>query len=181
MPRNRVRRGTRYTAVITPHSLDGQGRRLASRAPAPDPRARARGVRGHRPGRPRRRCPARGPARRPPRPPRAAPPPPALLPAGPPAAVAAARAGLRPEQPLEPGADLVVVTSASTGGGRAVLLSAAAVRGSAAATLERLGGPGHWLLALPVSAIAGLQVLCRSVLAGSPPTVRSREEPLSAA
>jgi o-succinylbenzoate---CoA ligase len=105
----------------------------------------------------------------------------AVLPAGPPAVVAAARAVLRPEEPLEPGADLVVVTSGSTGGGRAVLLSAAAVRASAAATLERLGGPGHWLLALPVSAIAGLQVLCRSVLAGSPPTVRSPEEPLSAA
>src|SRR4051812_21756443 len=84
------------------------------------------------------------------------PPPPAVprsgaRPAGPPAVVAAARAVLRPEQPLEPGADLVVVTSGSTGGGRAALLSAAAVRASAAATLERLGGPGHWLLALPVS------------------------------
>src|SRR3954470_25075244 len=105
----------------------------------------------------------------------------AVLPAGPPAVVAAARAVLRPEEPLEPGADLVVVTSGSTGGGRAVLLSAAAGRAAAPATLERLGGPGHWLLALPVSAIAGLQVLCRSVLAGSPPTVRPRWEPLRAA
>src|SRR4051812_6910680 len=75
-------------------------------------------------------------------------------PPGPPAVVAAAGAGLRPEQPLEPGADLVVVTSGSPGGGRAALLSAAAVRASAAATLERLGGPGHCLLALLVSAIA---------------------------
>src|SRR4051794_30793170 len=105
----------------------------------------------------------------------------AVLPAGPPAVVEAARAVLRPEEPLEPGADLVVVTSGSTGGGRAVLLSAAAVRASADATLGRLGGPGHWLLALPVSAIAGLQVLCRSVLAGSTPTTHSRDEPLAAA
>jgi O-succinylbenzoic acid--CoA ligase len=105
----------------------------------------------------------------------------AVLPAGPPAVVEAARAVLRPEEPLEPGADLVVVTSGSTGGGRAVLLSAAAVRASATATLERLGGPGHWLLALPVSAIAGLQVLCRSVLAGSTPTAVVAGEPLSAA
>ena len=52
-----------------------------------------------------------------------------------------------------------------------VLLSAAALRASAAATHERLGGPGSWLLALPVSAIAGLQVLCRSFLAGRPVTV----------
>src|SRR4051812_50019145 len=82
----------------------------------------------------------------------------AVLPAGPPAVVAAARAVLRPEQPLEPGADLVVVTSGSTGGGRAALLSAAAVRASAAAPLERLRGPGHRLVAPPVSALARLHV-----------------------
>ncbi|RBY75041.1 AMP-dependent synthetase [Geodermatophilus sp. TF02-6] len=105
----------------------------------------------------------------------------AVLPAGPPAAVAAARAVLRPEQPLEPGADLVVVTSGSTGGGRGVLLPAAAVRASGEATLARLGGPGHWLLALPVSAIAGLQVLGRSLLVGTEPTVLGRGEPLAAA
>ncbi|HEX2074957.1 MAG TPA: o-succinylbenzoate--CoA ligase [Geodermatophilus sp.] len=105
----------------------------------------------------------------------------AVLPAGSPAAVAAARAVLRPEEPLEPGADLVVVTSGSTGGGRGVLLPAAAVRASAEATLARLGGPGGWLLALPVSAIAGLQVLCRSLLAGREPTVLGTGEPLAAA
>ncbi|MGY1641178.1 o-succinylbenzoate--CoA ligase [Geodermatophilus sp. SYSU D00703] len=100
----------------------------------------------------------------------------AVLPPGPPAAVAAARAVLRPEEPLEPGADLVVATSGSTGGGRGVLLPAAAVRASGQATLDRLGGPGGWLLALPVSAVAGLQVLCRSVLAGTRPTVLARGE-----
>ncbi|MGY1821388.1 o-succinylbenzoate--CoA ligase [Geodermatophilus sp. SYSU D00079] len=105
----------------------------------------------------------------------------AVLPAGPPAAVQAAQRVLRPQEPLEPGADLVVVTSGSTGGGRGVLLSAAAVRASAQATLRRLGGPGAWLLALPVSAIAGLQVLCRSVLAGREPTVLAPGEPLAAA
>jgi O-succinylbenzoic acid--CoA ligase len=105
----------------------------------------------------------------------------AVLPAGPPAAVAAARAALRPGEPLEDGVDLVVVTSGSTGGGRGVLLPAAAVRASAQATLHRLGGPGAWLLALPVSAIAGLQVLCRSILAGTDPTVPTAGEPLGAA
>jgi O-succinylbenzoic acid--CoA ligase len=105
----------------------------------------------------------------------------AVLPAGPPALVEAARAVLRPEEPLEPGADLVVVTSGSTGRGRGVLLSAAALRASATATLDRLGGPGHWVLALPVSAIAGLQVLCRSVLGGDRPTVLGPGEPLGAA
>jgi O-succinylbenzoic acid--CoA ligase len=105
----------------------------------------------------------------------------AVLPDGPAAVVAAARTALRPEEPLEPGADLVVVTSGSTGNGRAVLLSAAALRASAAATHARLGGPGSWLLALPVSAIAGLQVLCRSVLAGTRPVRLRPDEPLSAA
>jgi O-succinylbenzoic acid--CoA ligase len=105
----------------------------------------------------------------------------AVLPAGPPAAVAAAREVLAPDAPLEPGADLVVVTSGSTGGGRGVLLSAAALTASAEATHERLGGPGAWLLALPVSAISGLQVLCRSVVAGEPVTVLAREETLAAA
>jgi O-succinylbenzoic acid--CoA ligase len=105
----------------------------------------------------------------------------AVLPAGPPAAVAAAEAVLRPDEPLEEGADLVVVTSGSTGGGRGVLLSAAALRASAEATLERLGGPGDWLLALPVSAIAGLQVICRSALAGRSPAVLARDEPLAGA
>ncbi|TFV55183.1 AMP-dependent synthetase [Geodermatophilus sp. DF01-2] len=105
----------------------------------------------------------------------------AVLPAGPPAAVEAARTVLRPDEPLEPGADLVVVTSGSAGGGRGVLLPVAAVRASAEATLRRLGGPGAWLLALPVSAIAGLQVLCRSLLGGTEPTVLAQGEPLAAA
>jgi O-succinylbenzoic acid--CoA ligase len=105
----------------------------------------------------------------------------AVLPAGPAAAVAAAREVLAPDEPLEPGTDLVVVTSGSTGSGRGVLLTADALTASATATHERLGGPGGWLLALPVSAIAGLQVLCRSVVAGGAATVLAREETLAAA
>jgi O-succinylbenzoic acid--CoA ligase len=105
----------------------------------------------------------------------------AVLPSGPPALVEAARRALRPEAPLEDGADLVVVTSGSTGDSRGVLLSSAALRASATATHARLGGPGTWLLALPVSAIAGLQVLCRSVLAGTRAEVLAKDEPLAAA
>jgi O-succinylbenzoic acid--CoA ligase len=55
------------------------------------------------------------------------------------------------------------------------------VRASAEATLRRLGGPGAWLLALPVSAVAGLQVLCRSIVGGTDPTVPAPAEPLAAA
>ncbi len=101
----------------------------------------------------------------------------AVLPAGP--AAAAARDVLAPGEPLEDGADLVVATSGSTGGGRGVLLPASALLASATATLDRLGGPGTWLLALPVSAVAGLQVLVRSVLAGTRPAVLAPGEALA--
>jgi len=105
----------------------------------------------------------------------------AVLPGGSPAVVDAARAAVRPDEPVEDGADLVVVTSGSTGAGRSVLLTADALRASAAATAERLGGAGSWLLALPTSAIAGLQVVCRSLLADRLPAVLGPGEPLAAA
>jgi O-succinylbenzoic acid--CoA ligase len=64
---------------------------------------------------------------------------------------------------------LVAVTSGTTGAPKGALLTAAALTASASATHDRLGGPGSWLLALPPHHIAGLQVLVRSVLAGSVP------------
>ncbi len=69
------------------------------------------------------------------------------------------------------GEPLVVRTSGSSGEPKDVVLSHAAVCASARATLDRLGGPGHWLLALPVTGIAGIQVLVRSALAGRPPVL----------
>jgi O-succinylbenzoic acid--CoA ligase len=102
-----------------------------------------------------------------------------VLPDGPTAVVEAALRALQPDEPLEDDAALVVVTSGSTGGGRAVLLSAEAVRSSAGATIDRLGGPGSWVLTLPVSAIAGLQVYCRSLLTGGAPVVLRPHEPLA--
>ncbi|RPF22977.1 AMP-binding protein [Myceligenerans xiligouense] len=65
------------------------------------------------------------------------------------------------------GTALVVRTSGSTGAPREVALSVSALRASAAATHERLGGPGRWFLALPVGHVAGLQVISRSVVAGT--------------
>jgi o-succinylbenzoate---CoA ligase len=76
---------------------------------------------------------------------------------------------LRPDEPVEDGVALVVPTSGSTGDPKGVLLSAAALTASAAATERRLGGPGRWTLALPVTHIAGLQVVLRALRAGSPP------------
>ena len=57
-------------------------------------------------------------------------------------------------------------TSGSTGVPREVLLSASAVRASATATLARLGGGAHWLLAVPATRIAGAMVLARASVGG---------------
>ena len=69
-------------------------------------------------------------------------------------------------------APLVVATSGSTGEPKHVLLSRRALRASATATATRLGGHGQWLLNLPPTYVAGLQVLFRSVLAGTTPVVQ---------
>ncbi|MCP2263695.1 AMP-binding protein [Promicromonospora thailandica] len=69
--------------------------------------------------------------------------------------------------PLPSGTALVLRTSGSTGNPREVALSAAALRASAQATHERLGGPGRWLLVLPPTHVAGVQVITRSVVAGT--------------
>jgi O-succinylbenzoic acid--CoA ligase len=64
---------------------------------------------------------------------------------------------------------LVVETSGTTGRPKRVALSADAVLASAAASESALGGPGQWLLALPVQYIAGSNVLARSLAAGTTP------------
>ena len=79
------------------------------------------------------------------------------------------RAGLRVGEKIDDDVALVVGTSGTTGAPKGALLPAAALTASASATHDRLGGPGSWLLALPPYHIAGLQVLVRSVLAGSVP------------
>jgi O-succinylbenzoic acid--CoA ligase len=80
------------------------------------------------------------------------------------------------DEVLAPGEDdaadptvLVVSTSGSTGDPKAALLSRTALLASATATHRRLDGPGSWLLALPAQHIAGLQVLVRSLVAGTTP------------
>lgn len=69
------------------------------------------------------------------------------------------------------GEPIVIRTSGSSGQPKDVALSHAAVVASATATHDRLGGPGQWLLALPATGVAGLQVLVRSILAGEEPTL----------
>jgi O-succinylbenzoic acid--CoA ligase len=93
----------------------------------------------------------------------------------------------RPDGSIEPlpagpapgigdGTAVVIVTSGSTGTPKGVELSAAALRHSARASLDRIGArPGQrWLCCLPVSHIAGLQVLIRSLLADSTPVICDR-------
>ena len=64
---------------------------------------------------------------------------------------------------------LVVQSSGSTAHPKRVALSADALLASAAASEGALGGPGQWLLALPVTYIAGINVLVRSICAGTDP------------
>lgn len=73
--------------------------------------------------------------------------------------------GARPDE----GTAVVVGTSGSTGTPKLAMLPATALTASAAATHERLGGTGSWLLAMPPHHIAGVQVLLRCVAADSEP------------
>lgn len=85
------------------------------------------------------------------------------------------RAGLlrttqRAGEPIEEDVALVMCTSGSTGTPKGALLSAQNLRASVQATAEIIG-QGSWVLAMPAHYIAGMQVLVRSVLAGTTPQV----------
>ncbi len=60
---------------------------------------------------------------------------------------------------------LLLPTSGSTGPAKQVLLPSASLLAAARASHARLGGPGHWLAALPLQHIGGLQVLVRAISA----------------
>ena len=73
-------------------------------------------------------------------------------------------------QDVPEGTAVVIATSGSSGIPKRVMLSGEALRASAEATSARIGS-GRWLLALPAGYVAGLQVLVRSVLAGTDPVM----------
>jgi O-succinylbenzoic acid--CoA ligase len=75
-----------------------------------------------------------------------------------------------------PDTAVIVGTSGSTGQPKGVELSAAALLHSARASLARAGAVGgeRWLCCLPVTHVAGLQVLTRSLASGTEPAVASR-------
>ena len=83
-------------------------------------------------------------------------------------------------EPAEP-APLVVETSGSTGAPKRVVLSRHAVLASVHATERRLGCSGRWLLTLQPSYVAGLQVVCRSLVAGHEPVLLEEHPSLAAA
>jgi O-succinylbenzoic acid--CoA ligase len=70
---------------------------------------------------------------------------------------------------------LVVETSGSTGTPKRVLLSRDALLASVRASADRLGASGPWVLTLPPTYVAGVQVLARSLVAGHPPTLLERD------
>lgn len=76
---------------------------------------------------------------------------------------------LRAGEPIADDIAAVVSTSGTTGTPKGAQLSARALTASAVATHRRLGGEGNWLLALPGYHVAGLQVLVRSIVAGTTP------------
>jgi len=80
---------------------------------------------------------------------------------------------LRAGSEIDDDVAVVVSTSGTTGAPKGALLTASALTASATATHARLGGPGRWLLALPAHHVAGLQVLVRSVVAGTTPVAIS--------
>jgi O-succinylbenzoic acid--CoA ligase len=91
--------------------------------------------------------------------------------------VTSARSG--PCEGVAEGTAVVVGTSGSTGGPKGVELSAAALRHSARASLDRVGArPGErWLCCLPVTHVAGLAVLVRSLVGGTEPVLAERADP----
>ncbi len=78
-------------------------------------------------------------------------------------------ASLRVGEDIDDDVALVVTTSGTTGTPKGAMLTSAALIASGSATHDRLGGPGTWLLALPAHHIAGMQILVRSILAGTVP------------
>ncbi len=102
------------------------------------------------------------------------------LPPGPPAVRSALVEAAQLDRPLEhDDVSVVVATSGSTGVPKLAMLTAEALRASARATEEVIGGPGAWVVALPLSSIGGLQVLVRSLLAGTHPVLLDLSERFS--
>lgn len=69
---------------------------------------------------------------------------------------------------------LIVESSGSTGVPKRIELKTESILASAQISLDALGGPGQWLLALPINYIAGLMVLVRSLVGETQPVVMNQ-------
>ena len=81
--------------------------------------------------------------------------------------------------PVETGVEdaaVVVRTSGSTGTPKATILTIDALAASSVSTAMALRGEGQWLLALPLQYVAGVQVLVRSLYAGTRPWVMDQSD-----
>ena len=76
--------------------------------------------------------------------------------------------------------NLVVESSGSTGTPKQIELSGALLKRNAIASATRLGGHGQWLLALPITYVAGAMVLVRSLVADLQPVVLNTNVPFTA-
>jgi o-succinylbenzoate---CoA ligase len=74
---------------------------------------------------------------------------------------------------------LIVESSGSTGNPKQIKIGLSALKHSAEASIERLGGQGQWLLALPANFIAGANVLARSVLSDTQPVIMNTRVPFT--
>jgi O-succinylbenzoic acid--CoA ligase len=74
---------------------------------------------------------------------------------------------------------LVIESSGSTGVPKRIELSRQALIASATASDELLGGPGQWLLALPINFIAGANVLIRSLVSETQPVIMNTRLPFT--
>jgi O-succinylbenzoic acid--CoA ligase len=99
-----------------------------------------------------------------------------------PAAVETTEGTIRRDSGRPTEAAVLIATSGSTGQPKIVELSAEALTRSATATLRRVGAaPGdRWLCCLPTDHIAGVQVLTRSIVAGTAPVIHERFSPAAA-
>lgn len=75
---------------------------------------------------------------------------------------------------------LIIESSGSTGTPKRIELPLAALKASAKASASRLGGEGQWLLALPLTYVAGANVLFRSAAADTQPVIMNTRVPFSA-
>lgn len=96
----------------------------------------------------------------------------APIPSGPAQVVAQILDAIKPDNPQYPleSNDIAIVcaTSGSTGAPRGVMLTSDALISSAAAFGKRFGTHNRWVVSMPVHRIAGIMVLVRSWVHGSP-------------